>query len=174
MDLWLLILARIVHVVASVCWAGGAFILFLFIEPTAKTLAPDGNKFLQHMIARGRFGIFMTVSSTLTVLSGIPLFWQDAGGNLLAWAQTGPGLGFTLGTIAGIAVFVVGMFLIRPRADELGRLGSELQLAGGPPSPAQVAKLQTLGQEMASLGKIDFVLLVAALVLMGTARYWWF
>ena len=35
-----LLVLRFLHVIASVAWAGGAAIFFLFIEPTAKALAP--------------------------------------------------------------------------------------------------------------------------------------
>ena len=65
-----LLILRFFHIVASVCWAGGGFVMFLFVEPTAKALAPTGMQFLQHMVTKRRFSIFMVVSSTLTVLSG--------------------------------------------------------------------------------------------------------
>jgi uncharacterized membrane protein len=91
-----LIVLRLIHVVASVCWAGGGFIFFLFIEPTAKSLAPSGLQFVQHMVKKRRFNQFMVISSTLTVLSGALLFWQDASGQWLAWCKLG--LGFTLGS----------------------------------------------------------------------------
>ena len=47
MLMFYLIVLRLVHIVASVCWAGGAFIFFLFVEPTAKALAPGGQQFVQ-------------------------------------------------------------------------------------------------------------------------------
>ena len=169
-----LILLRIVHVVASVCWAGGAFIFFLFVEPTAKALAPTGIQFVQYMVTKRRFSIFMVISSTLTVLSGALLLWQFAHGNALAYVKSGPGLGFVLGSMAGVAVYLIGMFGVNPRAIKLSKIGQEIQAAGGPPTPEQSTEMQTLDREMTTLSLADFVLVTASLALMATARYWIF
>ena len=174
MYIFYLILLRFIHVVASVCWAGGSFIIFLFVEPTAKSLAPMGMQFVQHMADKRRFNMFMVINSTLTVLSGALLLWQDASGQWLAWVQTGPGLGFALGSLAGIVVYFVGMLGVSPRAMKLAKLGEEIQKAGGPPTPAQAAELQKLDKEMSMFSKIDFWLVALSLALMATARYWLF
>lgn len=169
-----LIFLRFVHVVASVCWAGGGFVFFLFIEPTAKALAPDGMQFVQYMVNKRRFAIFMVISSTLTVLSGALLVWQVASGHWLAWLQTGPGLGFALGSLVGIVVYCIGMFGVNPRAKRMAEIGAQIQSAGGPPTPEQGAELQKLDREMAKYSLADFVLVAVSLVLMATARYWTF
>lgn len=169
-----LIILRLVHVVASVCWAGGGFIFFLFIEPTAKALAPSGMQFVQYMVTKRRFSVFMVISSTLTVLSGALLLWQFAGGHWRAYASTGPGLGFTLGSIVGVIVYLIGMFGVNPRAVKLARIGQEIQAAGGPPTPEQAAMLHKLDREMSTLNVADFALVALSLVLMATARYWIF
>jgi uncharacterized membrane protein len=165
---------RFVHVIASVCWAGGGFIFFWFVEPTAKSLEPAGMKFVQHMTGKRRFNIFMVVNSTLTVLSGGLLIWNSSGGDLLAYMKTGPGLGFALGSAVGIAVYFVGMLGISPRAGKLAKIGQEIELAGGPPSPEQVAVMQKLDKEMTMYSTIDFWMVALSLALMATARYWLF
>ena len=169
-----LLVLRLIHVVASVCWAGGAFIYFLFITPTAKALAPTGMQFVQHMVTKRRFSVFMVISSTLTVLSGALLIWQFASGNWLGYVKTGPGLGFTLGSIAGIVVYIIGMAGITPRAVKISKIGGEIQAAGGPPTPEQSAQLQKLDRELSALDLADFVLVALSLALMATARYWVF
>lgn len=167
-----LLVLRFVHVVASVCWAGGGMIFFLFVEPTAKALAPTGMQFVQFMVTKRRFNIFMAVSSTLTLLSGALLFLQYAGGRWMDYMSSGPGLGFTLGSAVGVVVYFVGMFGVKPHADRMAKLGQEIQTAGGPPTPAQGAELHKLDKEMSALSLADFVLVALSLVLMGTARYW--
>jgi len=174
MLIFYLIVLRFVHVIASVCWAGGGFIFFLFVEPTAKSMAPMGMQFIQHMTVKRRFSIFMVVSSTLTVLSGALLVWQAASGQWLAWIKTGPGLGFALGSLVGVVVYCVGMFMVNPRALRLAQIGQEIQAAGGPPTPQQGAELQRLDKEMSTYSLIDFVLVALSLALMATARYWLF
>lgn len=169
-----LIILRFFHVVASVCWAGGAFIFFLFVEPTAKALAPTGMQFVEYMVTKRRFSIFMVISSTLTVLSGALLIWQSASGQWLEYVNTGPGLGFALGSLAGVIVYLVGMIGVNPRAIKMAKLSKEIQAAGGPPTPEQGAQLHKLDKEMTVLGYVDFILVVVSLTLMATARYWLF
>ena len=166
-----LIVLRLVHIVASVCWAGGAFIHFLFVEPTAKALAPDGMRFVQYMVNKRRFAVFMAVSSTLTVLSGALLLLQRAGGRWLEYMSTGAGLFFVLGSVTGIVVYFIGMFGVSPRAVKLGNLGQQIQAAGGPPTPAQAAELHKLDKEMSTLSLADFLLVALSLVLMASARF---
>lgn len=169
-----LIVLRFVHVVASVSWAGGSAIFFLFVEPTAKALNPAGMQFVQYMVTKRRFSIFMVINSTLTVLSGALLLWQVASGRWADYLQTGPGLGFVLGSLFGVVVYCIGMFGVNPRAKKMAAIGAAIQTAGGPPSPEQGAELQKLDKEMSKLGLADFILVVISLTLMGTARYWIF
>ena len=169
-----MLILRFVHIVSGVCWAGGGFIFFLFIEPTAKALAPTGMHFVQHMITKRRFSNFMVISSILTVLSGALLIWEIAGGQWLGYMKTGPGLGFSLGSMAGVVVFFVGMFGVNPRAIRLSKIGQEIQSAGGPPTPEQGAELHKLDREMAALSLADFILVAISLGLMASARFWVF
>ena len=143
MQMFYLIVLRFVHVVASVCWAGGGFTTFLFVGPTAKDLEPAGTQFIAHMAGKRRFNIFMIVNSTLTVLSGALLLWASTGGDLVTYMQTGPVLGFALGSLAGIVVYFVGMFGIGMPTGKLSQLGDEIQKAGVPPTPAQAAEMQS-------------------------------
>jgi uncharacterized membrane protein len=169
-----LLVLRFIHIVSSVCWAGGGFIIFLFVEPTAKALAPTGMQFVQYMTTKRRFSIFMVIASTLTVLSGALLLWQHLSGQWLDYVRTGPGLGFTLGSIVGIVVYFIGMLGVNPRALRLAKIGEEIQAAGGPPTPAQGAELHKLDKEMSTLWLADFALVALSLGLMATARFWLF
>jgi uncharacterized membrane protein len=169
-----LLILRFIHIVASVAWAGGGFIFFLFVEPTAKALAPLGMQFVNYMVTKRRFSIFMVVSSTLTVLSGALLIWRYIHGHLTSYLSTGPGLGFTLGSIAGIVVYFIGMFGVNPRAVKLAKLGKEIQAAGVPPTPEQGIILHKLDREMSILSLADFLLVALSLGIMATARFWIF
>lgn len=174
MEIIYLITLRFVHVVSSVCWVGGGFTNFLFIEPTAKSLAPMGMQFMQHMAGKRRFNMFMVINSTLTVLSGALLIWQATNGNFGTYLSTGPGLGFALGSLVGVAVYFVGMFGVGMRVGKLSKIGEDIEKAGGPPTPSQTAEMQKLDKELSLYSKIDFWLVALSLVLMGTARYWLF
>jgi len=174
MEMYYLIVLRFVHVVASVCWAGGGFVTFLFIEPTAKSLEGFGMQFMQHMAGKRHFNTFMVINSTLTVLSGALLLWYATSGRLGSYVSTGPGLGFALGSLVGIAVYFVGMFGVGMRIGKITKIGEEIQIAGGPPTPAQAATLHKLDKEVALYSKIDFWMVALALAIMATARYFLF
>ena len=174
MQIFYLIVLRFVHVVASVCWAGGGFTTFLFVGPTAKDLDPMGTQFIAHMAGKRRFNIFMVVNSTLTVFSGALLLWASTGGDLKTYLQTGPGLGFVLGSIAGVVVYFVGLFGVGMPTGKLSQIGAEIQKAGVPPTPVQVSELKKLEKTISFFHKVDFALVAISLILMGTARYWLF
>lgn len=174
MNSTLLILLRTIHIFAGVLWVGSAVFYLFFIEPTVKSLGPIGPKFMQNLAEERRFPIYMGMISLLTVLAGAILFWNTSGGLQVGWIKTGPGIGFTIGSLIGIAVYFVGTFMIRPRAERMGALGKEIGMAGGPPNPAQLAEMQKLDRELTTIERIDFVMLTLSLLTMATARYWSF
>jgi len=174
MQMFYLIVLRFLHVVASVSWAGGGFVTFLFVGPTAKDLQPAGTQFMAHMAGKRRFNMFMVINSTLTVLSGALLLWASTGGDLISYVKTGPGLGFALGSLTGIIVYFVGMFGIGMPTGKLSQLGEAIQKAGTPPTPTQAAEMQKLDKSISFYHKVDFALVALSLTLMGTARYWLF
>jgi uncharacterized membrane protein len=173
MNLYLLLLLRVIHIVAGVGWVGGAAIHTLFIEPSARATAPESGRFVQYLMGQRRFSIFMAVTSGLTVLAGGLLFWRSSGGFQWAWIASGPGVVFSLGSIIGIAVYFIGLAMIKPRADRIAALGQAVAAAGGRPAPEQAAELQRLDRELGAIGRVDFALLLASLLAMATARYWW-
>jgi hypothetical protein len=146
----------------------------LFLEPTAKATAPGSGQFMQYLISRRHYPIYMGICSLLTVLAGGLLYWHSSGGFSLTWITSGPGLGYTIGAVVAIVVYFIGLLMIKPRAERLGGLGHEIGVAGGVPTPAQAAELQKLGREMTLIGRVDLTLLAVALLTMATARYWFF
>jgi len=173
MSIYLILFLRILHIVAGVLWVGGAAMNFLFIGPSAKATAPESGKFMQYLMGRRNLSAFMGVTSALTVLAGGLLYWRISGGFQWQWVTSGPGVVFTIGSVAGIVVYFGGLFLIKPRGERLMALGQQVGAAGGVPSPAQVAELQKIDKEMSFIERVDFVLLIVALLAMATARYWY-
>jgi hypothetical protein len=121
---------------------------------------------------RRKYPIYMTVASALTILAGVPLYLSASGGLQLSWITSGPGVVFSIGAVVSIVVFFLGTLMLKPRAERMGALGKEIGMAGGPPSPAQVAELQQLDRELGRIELADFVLLMIATLTMATARYW--
>jgi hypothetical protein len=174
MDTFLIILLRIVHIFAGTLWIGAAITYLFFIKPSVKAIGPAGPQFMQNLTNRRKYPVFMISTSLLTVLAGGFLYWFSSGGLNTAWMASGPGLGFTIGSLASLVAFLVGSFGIGPTSAQMGALGQQIGESGGRPTPEQISTLQALEKKLSRAEMIDFVMLVIAMVTMATARYWIF
>ncbi len=174
MNLYVLIFLRIVHIIAGVLWGGAAISYLFFVKPSVHSIGPAGPQFMQALAERRRYPLFMVSTSLLTVIAGGVLFWHSSGGFSLTWIQSGPGIGFTIGSLAALVAFVVGTFGIGPTSAQMGALGQQIGASGGPPSPEQIGLMQALEKKLSRAEKIDFIMLVVAMLTMATARYWFF
>ena len=174
MNITLFILFRIIHIFAGVLWAGAAAAYFFFVEPAAKSSGPAGHKFIGNLTGKHRYPQFMGIVSLVTILSGVPLYLFDSGGLQLRWILSGTGMVYTIGSVITVAVFILGITQLSPRGARLAALGREIENAGGPPSPAQLAELEKIDGEMNVFEKWDLAMVGIALLTMATARYWVF
>jgi uncharacterized membrane protein len=171
MDLYTIVL-RLIHIFAGVFWVGGVIVYVRFLEPAAKATAPAGQKFMQQLMQRQQFAFAMGGAGVLTVLAGILLYLKDSSGLQLAWITTPVGIGFTIGALLAIAALLVGFLGLTPRAARVAALGTQIESAGAPPTPQQVAEMSTLNQSISQLFRLNLILLSLALAAMATARYW--
>lgn len=174
MNIYILILLRIVHVIASILWAGAAVVYLFFVKPSVKSIGPAGPQFMQYLAERRKYPVFMMTTSLLTVLAGSVLYWISSGGLNAAWIRTGTGVGFTIGALAALVAFLVGGFGIGPRSAAIGTLGGQIARSGMPPTPEQMHSIQALEKKLAMAENLDFIMLAIAMLTMATARYWIF
>lgn len=174
MNIYVLNLLRFTHVVAGILWAGASIFYLFFIKPSVRSIGPAGPQFMQNLTQRLKFPLFMVSTSLLTVLAGGALLWFLSGGLNLAWVQTGPGLGFTIGSVAALIAFFLGTFGIGPTSGQLGALGGQIAASGQGPTPEQASRMQALEKKLSTIENTEFVLLAISLVTMATARYWVF
>jgi hypothetical protein len=167
----LIILLRVIHILAGVFWAGAAIMLAAFLEPTARSLGPDGGKFMQRLTGPMRLTTYILLAAFLNVLSGLWLFWIFSGGFRVQWLTSGPGLSLTIGSLAAIVTFILGLVVTRPTPVRMATLGQEIQSAGGPPKPEQMAEMQALQAKLRNAGRMGAILLVIAITGMSVARY---
>ncbi|MCL4801793.1 MAG: hypothetical protein KJ025_19540 [Burkholderiales bacterium] len=161
---------RLLHVGSGVFWAGAALMLVAFVEPTVRRMGPEGGRFMQRLMGDSRFPAVMGLAGTLTVLSGLALYWSVSGGAASGWLRSGHGLAITLGSGAGIVAFLVGMLVNKPAAARLAALARELAADGTPPEgvPATAARLQ---QRLRRGGLHATLLLVVSVAAMASARF---
>ena len=161
------IVLRIVHIVGGVLWVGGAGLFFFYLEPAINKLGPDAEKFVDEVVNQRKVPIYFVAISTLTVLAGVILYWRDFGG-----INTSPfGLALGLGGLAAIIAWLGGNLLIPRTLGQLTSIAAEIRASGGPPSPELAARMHATQERLRTIGLIDIVLLLFAVVAMAAARY---
>ena len=169
MDYYVIVL-RIIHVLAGVFWAGGAFALVGFVSPAAAQAGPAGGQFMGRLVLGTRWVLAVSAAAGLAVLTGVLLYWRASGGLRPEWLSSGPGIGFTIGGLAAVTAMFIGV-QVGSGSRQLAELGKRIGSAGGPPSPEDVARLGAMQARMQSLGTVTAVLLVITLLGMSSARY---
>jgi len=78
-------------------------------------------------------------------------------------------IGLTVGAVAAILAFVIGLTMVRPRVERLGALGGAM--ASGTPTQEQVQEMGQLQGSLRGISIFNEVLLVIAVVAMASARF---
>jgi hypothetical protein len=78
----------------------------------------------------------------------------------------------TIGALASIVAFLVGLFGTRPGVDRLMALGRQAAEGGGPPPPELAHEIQRLQSRLRLLARTSLVFIAVAVLAMATARYW--
>mgnify|MGYP001193149219 FL=1 len=161
----ILIVLRLTHIVAGAFWVGSALMLALVILPGVRKSGPGAERALP----LAKISQAMGLGSLLTVVAGLLLYWLVYR-FAWAWISSPVGIGFTLGSLAGIAAFLLGAFSTGPTSKKMAALGAQMQAAGGPPTPEQVAEMGRLQAKLASSSQWGTILATVALALMAVAR----
>ena len=158
----LILLARVLHILGGVIWAGSTFLLTWVIFPIGAQHAAEGAGRWVGMIAR-KAGPVSGISAMLTVLSGIYLMLVMHPGD----RSTG-GLVLQAGAVAAILSFFVGIFVGRPAGQKLLQL---MQQQSSTPSAAELAQREGLRKRAAISSMLTALLLMLAVLAMATFRY---
>jgi uncharacterized membrane protein len=158
----LILLARVLHILGGVIWAGSTFLLTWVIFPIGAQHAADGAGRWVGMIAR-KAGPVSGISAMLTVLSGIYLMLVMHPGD-----RSAGGLVLQAGALAAVLSFFVGIFVGRPAGQKLLQL---MQQQSSSPTTAELAQREGLRKRAAISSMLTALLLVLAVLAMATFRY---
>lgn len=162
---------RLVHILSGVYWAGTIFFFVTFLEPSLRSLGPDGGKVMIRFFERGYLKLVPSFAF-VTVLSGLWLLWIVSGGFDAAWMGSGSGIALSTGGALAIIAFVIGMVILRPAAARSWAVARQLaQEADEAARNALMAEMGRLRNRNLWSGRLVFSLLVVAVGLMATARY---
>jgi len=169
MNYYLLIL-RILHIGAGVYWVGSTLLLAFIITPALKETGESGQKFVDYLIKKKRFGTESAGAGGMAGIAGILLYWHDSGGLTSAWMHSSAGIGFSVGAGLALIAFVFGVLTDR-KLKAMTQLREQIQ---DMPSDEQTSQLQVLGKQQSTYLYICAAALSLALWVMATARYFVF
>jgi len=170
MDYYLLTL-RLIHISAGVFWAGGIFMLALFILPAVKAAGPDGGKMMQQISNTNKFPIIMTIAATLNVLTGLLIYYDISSGFTASFFSSKHGMILAIGGLTALIAYTIGLVVNRPAAMRMATIGAAIAKQGAPPTPEQAAELGALKGRLTSGTNYIATLLVITVLAMAAARY---
>ncbi len=111
--------------------------------------------------------------AAITVLGGFFLYWHDwhLFGSFSDWRRSRFGDVLTIGALAALAAFGIGIFGTRPTVGRFFALGDQVAASGAPPTPEVAAQTVALQSRLKNLARISLGLLVIAVLGMSIARY---
>jgi uncharacterized membrane protein len=172
-DLYMLVF-RLIHIAAGVAWAGSVFFLVVFVQPSARTIAPAGAPFIAELIGRRRLVDRLLAMAGVTIVAGLFVYLKDMNdyGGFADWIGTRFGLGLTLGGVSALIAFGVGIVGTRPATMRMLALGRQMAASAGPPEPEVAAELARIQERAGTLAKVNLTFVSIAVLMMATARYW--
>jgi hypothetical protein len=165
------IVLRLIHILSGAFWFGSVVTNFVFVQPAVLALGPEGQRVMVHVIRYRRFLDVVLGAALLTGIAGGILFLRDSGGLQLSFVF-GPGIGFTVGGVAGLLALLGFIFVGYPTTMRVVAIGSQLEAERRPPTPEEQALLARSQSVLKPLSVVVLVLVGIAAAAMATARYW--
>lgn len=167
----LITVLRLIHILGGVYWAGTVFFFTTFLEPSLRSMGPDGGKVMVRFMERGYMKL-MPVVAIATTLSGIWLLWIMSDGFSASYMGSPMGIAFSTGGGLALASITYGLGVLRPAGERIVQLArSAQQESNDVTRGVLVAEMDSLRAKTALGARIVFVMLVGAVALMATARY---
>jgi hypothetical protein len=154
-----------------VYWAGTVFFFVTFLDPSIRSLGPDGGKVMMRLFERGYLKLIPIVA-LLTVLSGLWMLWILSSGFDANYMRTAVGMALSTGGGLAIVAIIIGITVMRPAGERVFAIAQQLPgVRDESQKPTLMAEMDRLRARLGVTGRIVFVLLVGAVALMAVARY---
>lgn len=163
-----LVLLRLIHIVSGVAWVGLGAVTVFYIAPAAATAGESGLRFLKTLLTQSAYARAFPMFAGLTMLAGLLLY---ALGAHTHFTQLG-NMVLGIGALAGIAAGIHGGATTGRATTALGEALVQHVPDGAQSIPASaVATLNDLSAKLQSHSRVSLVLMIIALLGMGSARY---
>lgn len=169
-----MIVFRIVHIVAGVAWAGSVFLFVVFVQPSVAAIAPNGAPFVAELLGRRKLVDRLLMYAATTIVGGLVLYVRawDRFGSFGGWVGSTYGAVLTVGAVAAIIGFLIGLFGTRPSVQRMLALSRQIAQAEGEPPPQLVTEVQNLHARLRVLARTTLGFITISVLAMATARYW--
>ncbi len=166
------VLLRLVHIGAGVFWVGSVFTFFVFVQPAAIAVGPDGQRFTYQLLHHRRLPTAMISAAGIAVVAGILLLTMTSNGLDTDILFDPSRVGFTVGGVSAILTFGLGALYVYPRTRVVERTLGRILGEARPPSAEERELLGRVGRQSRMAGWFVLLGLTIAVVAMATARYW--
>ncbi len=163
---------RLIHISAGAFWVGAVFTFFLFVQPAAMAIGPDGARFTYQLIHHRKLSVVILSSAVVTVLAGIWLLVITSNGLDPDLLFDEARLGYTVGGVAAILTLGIGGLYVFPRTKIVERTIGGMLAERRPPTPEEQGTLARAGGESRRAGWLVLLGLTIAVATMATARLW--
>jgi putative copper export protein len=168
-----MVVLRILHIGSGIFWVGSIAFLTLLLEPHLRAQGPGAmRRTMGPMLPV--MGPTLLGASLVTVASGATMILILGRNDYGIFFSTPWGLTILFGGAMGVLALIVGDGLVRLQRWRLDALGAQLAervLQGDPPGREAAQRVARIESRLWLIGKINFGLLVLAVLAMATARY---
>ena len=167
----LMIILRLIHIIGGVFWVGAVFMIALFLLPANRTTGQAGLIFMQDVMVRRKFSVYLIVAMLLTILSGLAMYGRLIMITHGAWASSNMAKVLGFGALCGIVGGGIGGSVSKSTGLKMAAIGKAIQDSGQPPTEAQRAEIEALQIKSQKVMRVVALLLLVAVAAMASARY---
>jgi len=163
-----LVVLRLLHIVSAVAWIALGATMTLYVAPAAVSAGETGYRYLKTLFTHTAFTRLIPAVAGLTTLAGILLYIvSDASSH---FSQTG-NIVLGIGAAAGLIATIHGGALTGRATTALNKVLETVPDGSQSIPSATLTQLNSLATTLLSHARISLVLMIVALVCMGSARY---
>ena len=161
---------RAVHILLAALWLGAAFLLSVFVLPAVRDAGPAGGQ-LMATLQKRKLHAFMGASATLTVLTGLWLYWVFTAGLQQQVMFSAGGLAFGVGGLCGLLAMILGGAIMGRGFARMTTLGAQMASASEAERASHIQEMAALRGRLGFAGKLILLLMIVALLLMAVGHY---
>ena len=157
---------RFLHVLAGAMWVGMAVFSAFFLMPAIQEVGPDGGKVMAALERRGVV-VLIPIIVSISVLSGIWLYWRYTGGFSPEISRSHAGMAFGTGGAIAIVAAIIGIAVVSRSLAKATALTKQAMTLPEANRGAAMATVQQLRKRGMMAARVVAVLVIIVIGLMS-------